>query len=314
MKASFEIWMSRKNSVCNLDLDDPLPTDLKVVSHSPARNDSVSSSSQTPAGKVNVLVKEIVPSMDQRKSQELSQTSPVPFVLLLNKGNTCYINSLLQCLKNMPAFFHNCFSEGKNGQLLSAFNVIMSQMTTSLIPIDPSDFLKALQVVVRSAGNKAFNFNTQQDAAETLQHVIEDMSKDSPIAAACVSLATTTSITCSSCLLSTETETRSTFLQLPIHRSIQLAVTEYLKINEGEDFCVCCREMRPTLVERSIAETSTYLIIQLKRFCKGFGLAGKNCNLVECFPKQLVLPVGRDSEVKLNLTYDLIAMVNHEGP
>ena len=67
-------------------------------------------------------------------------------------------------------------------------------------------------------------------------------------------------------------------------------------------------KVRLTLVERSLATTSTYLIIQLKHFCKGFGLAGKSCNSVECFSKQLVLPVGRDSEVKLNLTYDLIAM------
>ena len=53
-------------------------------------------------------------------SMDLS-SAPATFVGLMNKGNTCYANIILQCLRNLPECVHNCFNESKeeNHYLLS---------------------------------------------------------------------------------------------------------------------------------------------------------------------------------------------------
>ena len=139
------------------------------------------------------------------------------------------------------------------------------------------------------------------------------MSKDSPIAALTISVAVTTIKTCNSCLLSDKSETRSLYLELPVDRSVQLALSKHLETSEGEDFCICCREITPNSVQKLLAEVNTYLIVQQKRFCKGEGTAEKNCCLVECFPQVLQLPVGRNEDTKEVVPYELISMINHEG-
>ena len=208
---------------------------------------------------------------------------------------------------------HYCTNEGKDGQLLSAFHTVMRQMSTSSSSVDPSGFLKSLQVVIRAAGNTTYNFNSQQDAAEVLQHVMENMSKDSPIAASTVSTATETTTTCNTCLLSDVSESKTFCIKVPVQNSVQLALSKYLATTESEDFCICCREITPTSHERCITATGTYFIVQQKRFCNEIGMIGKDCTQIECFPENLLVPVGREGEIRNSLPYELVAIINHEG-
>ena len=53
--------------------------------------------------------------------------------------------------------------------------------------------------------------------------------------------------------------------------------------------------------------------MQLKRFCNELGIIGKDCTQIECFPKKLVVPVGREEESVNSLSYELVAMINHQG-
>ena len=154
-------------------------------------------------------------------------------------------------------------------------------MSISTSPVDPSGFLKVLQTTIYKAGNKTFNFNKQQDAIEILQHIIEDMSKDSPTASLSVSVTTKTTTTCNTCLLSDISETKTLYIEVPVQKSIQLALTKYLEATEGEGFCACCREVTSNIRDQCLTETSTYLIVHQKRFCTDIGIAGKNCTLVE---------------------------------
>ena len=92
-----------------------------------------------------------------------------------------------------------------------------------------------------------------------------------------------------------------------------MALSKYLATTESEDFCICCREITPTSRERCLTATGTYFIVQLERFCNEKGMVGKDCTEIECFPEKLVVPVGRDGEITTSFSYELMAMINHQG-
>ena len=303
IETSFEIWRSRNSKIWTLDAEERSKSKSGVQGHNEICRDECEISFKRGPDTTRKPVD---------KSADLPTTVST-FTGLINKGNTCYANSILQCLKILPEFIHNCTSAAKDGQLLSAFNTVMHEMSISSSPVDPSTFLKSLEVVIRNAGNKAFNFNTQQDATEVLNHIIEDMSKDSPSAASSVSVAIKTTTTCNTCLLSDQIEERALYISVPVERSVQIALSKYLEPTQGEGFCICCREISSNSIERCFAEANNYLIIQQKRFCNEMGIMGKNCSLVECFPQQLQLSVGREDALKQLMSYELIAMINHEG-
>ena len=301
IETSFEIWKSRNSKTWNLDAEERSRSNLQN------HNDICSDEHEI---SIQCIPSTSVKSDD--KAVDLPATAS-SLTGLINKGNTCYANSILQCLKNLPDFIHSCTSEAKDGKLLSAFNTVMHQMSISSSPVDPSSFLKSLEVVIHNAGNKAFNFNTQQDATEILHHIIEDMSKDSPSAASSVSVAIKTTTTCNTCLLSDHIEERSSYVSVPVQRSVQLALSKYLEPMEGEGFCICCREISSNSIERCFVETNNYVIVQQKRFCNEMGIMGKDCSLVECYPQELQLSVGREDELRQSMPYELIAMINHDG-
>ena len=92
-----------------------------------------------------------------------------------------------------------------------------------------------------------------------------------------------------------------------------MALSKYLATTESEDFCICCGEITPTSRERCLTATGTYFIVQLERFCNEKGMVGKDCTEIECFPEKLVVPVGRDGEITTSFSYELMAMINHQG-
>ena len=42
-------------------------------------------------------------------------------------------------------------------------------------------------------------------------------------------------------------------------------------------------------------------------------MIGKDCTQIECFPENLLVPVGREGEIRNSLPYELVAIINHEG-
>ena len=143
IKSSFAIFMSKNNKNWNMEASDCTSTVATEV----ASNKGVSNDEQEISFNQTVHLPSFVVKSDNTSTS---------FVGLQNKGNTCYANSILQCLRNLPEFVHTCLSEGNDNQLLSAFNSVMRLMHNARSPVDPSDFLKALQVVIHKAGNKRF--------------------------------------------------------------------------------------------------------------------------------------------------------------
>ncbi|WP_143215134.1 ubiquitin carboxyl-terminal hydrolase, partial [Acinetobacter baumannii] len=71
-----------------------------------------------------------------------------------NKGNTCYVNVVLQCLSLFSTYWGDTSSVSKSGTcLISSFRKMMFSLETrSKDPIDTSLFLTSLQRVARESG------------------------------------------------------------------------------------------------------------------------------------------------------------------
>ena len=63
-------------------------------------------------------------------------------------------------------------------------------------PVDPSNFLWALSRKISESRHEPFNFNSQQDAAEVLQFVIDELKGTSVVASDLISNTIRINISC----------------------------------------------------------------------------------------------------------------------
>ena len=98
---------------------------------------------------------------------------PVGFI---NKGNTCYANSILLILSVIPILLNRIPSESNTlPSMLRAFSLNMAVKKNSNKPVDPSNFLWGLKRKLSNLRGVPFDFNTQQDLAEILQVVLDEL-------------------------------------------------------------------------------------------------------------------------------------------
>ena len=100
-------------------------------------------------------------------------THPVGFI---NKGNTCYANLILQVLSVAPNLWNRVPSESNTLlPILQAIRLNMAVKKNSTKPVDPSNFLWALNCKLSTIRGVPFNYNTQQDVVEILQVVLDEL-------------------------------------------------------------------------------------------------------------------------------------------
>ena len=100
---------------------------------------------------------------------------------IINKGNTCYANVILQCLKVFPGLRspHDLIKS----TLHSSVRKIMFQLHSAKSPIYPSFFIKSLKGVFISQGC-SFDLHAQQEVVKVLESLLEELTGSSIITSA----------------------------------------------------------------------------------------------------------------------------------
>ena len=105
-------------------------------------------------------------------SQPLSKFYRPGFI---SKGNTCYMNALLQALSVLTGFWSTlpalASEEHHISPLVAAYCQIMFFLQSSKNPIDPSCFLDAFSRFMVRMGRDDFVVNTQQNVPEVLNYL-----------------------------------------------------------------------------------------------------------------------------------------------
>ena len=134
-------------------------------------------------------------------------------------------------------------------------------------PVGPSNLLWALSHKISESRHVPFNFNSQQDAAEVLQLVIDELKGTSVVASDLISNFIRINISCNQCFCFSAKEEKRDILTIPLSPNINSSLSKFLKpeILESENkwFCPSCNCLTESTRETSIIGSSSILVIQL---------------------------------------------------
>ena len=220
MECSFCIWLARNNkawSTNEIDLSLKTPEDPLVYQNL----------SSTPS-----------------KASSLKINSPLP-VGFINKGNTCYAIVILQTLRVFPSLWNKVPSESPPlSPLLKSITLNMKTKSRSKKPVDISNFSRALTCKISESRHAPFNFNSQQDAAEMLQFVTDELKGTSLAASDLISNTIRINASCNQCFCSSAKEKKLDILTIPLPPNIDSSFSKLLKpeiLNSvNKWFCPSC--------------------------------------------------------------------------
>ena len=296
MECSFCIWLARNNKhwnpAANCKLNDPSKETCNSRS-------SLSSPKQT--------------------NKSVSNTKSIRPVGFINKGNTCYANSILQILSVVPNLWSRVPLESNTlSPMLQAISLNMAVKKNSTKPIDPSNFLWALKRKLSIIGGIPFDFNTQQDVAEIIQVAFDEVKGISLAASHLICSTQKITVSCNTCFCSSVSEENLDIATLPISTDIQTPVNQFVKpdmlSSQNKWFCPFLSE---STRETCIINCAPILIIQLCRFSNQGGQLVKNENFFSCTQiesnKDLTVLITIEDENSFTNKYSLIATINHSG-
>lgn len=268
---------------------------------------------------------------------------------LLNLGNTCFMNSVIQCLTYCPPFSislvkgdHTAKCTNRQSCMACVFiDHLREVFANRQGVISPKNFAQKLKLVCKS-----FNWGRQEDAHEYLRHLIDNMcrmavssAESKKNKAASFGLAfkfdsrskeTTmfnhifggylrSQITCLSCKSTSNTYDHFMDLMLDIKKVDSLLgafekFTSREKLdNENSYKCTHCKRKSEATKQFSIHTPPNVLTIQLKRFefNRFYGKLTKHVN----FPEDLNLQrfMSDSSTHSSGVSYKLFAVLVHQG-
>ena len=236
----FCIWVARNSKVLSPDID------LIETTHPPVK----ARKKGKEKGTSDSIKKSTPPHSEPPKSPartELPKSNEAStyHAGFINKGNTCYANSILQVLSVIPALWSQLPSESSHlSPLVKSISLNMSLIKRSSSLIDPSNFLRALARSISLSRGTAFDFNSQHDVPEMLHVVLDELKGMSPRADSLIATTTQTSLTCDTFFCSSVKERKDDMLLLPTSKHvsssfIKLLQTESLS-GDNKWFCPQC--------------------------------------------------------------------------
>ena len=202
MECSFCIWLTRNNkewtSTINLKIKDSL-------------KESCNSTSPR-----------LYPKESIKPVSEANSICSVCF-------DSCYANSILQVLSVMPTPWNGVTSESNHlSPMLRAISLKMAVKKISTKTIVSANFLWALKRNLSRTRVTHFDFNSQQDVAEILQVVLDELKGVSLAASSLISNTLRTTVSCSTCLCSSVSEENLDILSLQVSIGIQTSLKQFL--------------------------------------------------------------------------------------
>ena len=231
---------------------------------------------------------------------------------LVNKGNTCHSNAILQAISVLPNFWQRLTAESSDpSPLITAILSTIVNLRSSRTHVDPSLFLNSLQTVIRNAGAANFEINAQQDAADVLRYILNEVAPSAITASESLLGRCLTIRTCSGCLSFQSTEDNFFMMAIPMSTSIQNSVNTILS-STTVDGNTCCLDSE-MVSEQRFSHCGQYLILHLSRFASIDGVPIKDTRRVDACADKLVVSVAVDDEVFLPCHYKLLSVINHSG-
>jgi len=319
MKASFVIWLARESLNWN-ENEVALafnPASPKTISKNRSTGSAVAppkiTSPKIPKSDVNVTThsNSHIPS----KPTDHATSRPIG---LMNKGQTCYANSILQALASFPAFWSVCPSTTRFHR---SFRNVMSLLSSNRkLAVDPSTFLHHLQDTMRDV-NPASNFlwNNQQDVPEVLAGILENITSSSLLAQQRSCISVKTILTCSICSFVSAREETHPFLVLSVKPNLSDALADFFSVTtlDGDNRweCPICLQKQKAFSSSEVMSVPDMLIVVLRRYAQSVLHQGsfiKNTEKIACL-SPVSIPVKADGEVQLQHKYKLAAAVHHDG-
>ena len=192
----------------------------------------------------------------------------------------------------------------------------MKIKSRSSTPVDPSNFLWAHTRKISDSRHAPFDFNSQEDAAEVLQFLIDDL-KGNSVAASDLNTIRINVLRNQYFCFSGKEE-KLDILTIPLSLNINSSSSKFLKpeISESDNkwFCPSHNCLTESIRETSFISSGSMLVIQLSQFCTLHSRLIKEQQVFNCSPElDLKVSITVEDEVSFSTKYSLIASINHSG-
>ena len=237
---------------------------------------------------------------------------------LVNFGNTCYANALLQALRTIPEFWTKYEEDPSFSSLLPKSLVqTLDRLQHHSDTLEPKDFLQTLSKRIAEVTRSEFNFNTPQDAPDILRYILNDLTGVSLMMRESIETKLQISNICDNCCASSTKEEGRLILSVPVAPTVEEAITvctaDESLLGDNRYFCHVCGSLQNATRETRIVHAPTTLIVQMQRFQnQGNSSFSRNFSKVTVFPDTLKIKAVSDGVIMKHI-YKLRATVNHRG-
>lgn len=268
-----------------------------------------------------------------------------------NDGNSCYLNSTLQCLMYLPPLIQIFQTEGSNAlknissppayamkPICELFRLLVNEVWPQLNETRNGRAIspRGMTTTIRRVG-KQFRPFRQEDAHEYLRQLLdvmhEEVLKANGLKTSDGKKAETTfisrifgghlsnTLTCSKCQFVSETRNHFLDLSLEIRQnvtSVEAALAAFTKqeqLSAGNEWkCEKCLQRVRAVKQMKVAQWPSVLVIHLKRFAGGglFGLHGGGSKITKKISFPMQWTTPSSSSGK-GVDYDLTGVIVHHG-